>query len=276
MRYQALLVIAWVLALAPIHRAAESFETVGVANDETVELDAYENDFVDDIENSWMTELDTADDLEQEEELHAQGRTNLQIRRKPPPPRRRPPPPRRRKPPPPRRRKPPPPRRRPPPPSLKKPPPPRRRPPPPLRKPPPPRPQNSPPPPPPNSPPPASPPPPPPAVPFPPPPSVGPARPENFCSFPTTRSVIAGRRIQSTLSGIRPCYGPRAASSSECCAQCQADPTCIAWTFTQPLDCRAQGLYDVASTGACYLIDTYTGSYEPIQSFEYTSGRAFT
>jgi hypothetical protein len=110
---------------------------------------------------------------------------------------------------------------------------------------------------------------------FPPPPPDLPVRPENFCSFPTPRTMIAGRRVKSTLSGIRPCSGPRVASSNECCDQCKADPTCIAWTFTRPLDCREQGIFDVPSTGACYLIDTYTGSYEPIQGFEYTSGRAF-
>ena len=110
----------------------------------------------------------------------------------------------------------------------------------------------------------------------PPPPAVGPVRPNNFCSFPTTRSIISGRRIKSTLSGIRPCYGPRVANSGECCSQCQADPTCIAWTFTKPMDCRGQGIPDVASTGACYLIEEETGSYEPLLSFDYVSGWAFS
>ena len=108
------------------------------------------------------------------------------------------------------------------------------------------------------------------------PPAVGPVRPNNFCSFPTTRSIISGRRIKSTLSGIRPCYGPRVANSGECCSQCQADPTCIAWTFTKPMDCRGQGIPDVASTGACYLIEEETGSYEPLLSFDYVSGWAFS
>ena len=115
-----------------------------------------------------------------------------------------------------------------------------------------------------------------PFLPSPPPPTVGPARPDNFCSFPTTQKVISGRRIKSTLSGIRPCFGPRVANPGECCAQCQADPTCIAWTFTKPMDCRGQGIPDVASTGACYLIDTTTGEYDPIQNFQYISGKAFT
>jgi len=161
MHYQALVAIALVLALAPMHRAAGSLETVTVVADESVELDIFENYFLDDIEDRLMTELDTADDLEQEEGLHAQGRTNLQIRRPPPPARKRPPPPARKRPPPPARKRPPPParkrppppaRKRPPPPARKRPPPPaRRKPPPPRRKPPPPRrsppPPNSPPPP---------------------------------------------------------------------------------------------------------------------------------
>lgn len=109
----------------------------------------------------------------------------------------------------------------------------------------------------------------------PPSPAKLPARRENFCKKnPTTRAVFSGRRIKSTLSGINPCFGPRAANSGECCDQCQADPTCIAWTFTQALDCREHGARDGPRTGACYLIETYTGSYEPIQWLEYTSGRA--
>jgi len=108
LRYPILLMIALVLALAPIRRAAGS---VMKANDETEELDVFENDFLDAIEDgNRMNKLDTADDLEREEELRAQGRTHLQIKktrkktsrckkrpssprcRKPSPPRRRPPP----------------------------------------------------------------------------------------------------------------------------------------------------------------------------------------
>ena len=134
MRYQALLVVALVLALVPIHRAAELVENVSVANDETVELDVFESEFTDATEDSWMTEADNADTLEEEEDdLHAQGRSTLQTKKKSPPPAK---------------------KKRPPPPAKKKrPPPPRKRPPPPRRSPPPPRPQKSPPPPP-NSPPP--------------------------------------------------------------------------------------------------------------------------
>jgi hypothetical protein len=42
------------------------------------------------------------------------------------------------------------------------------------------------------------------------------------------------------------------------------------------LDCRGQGLPDVASTGACYLMDVYTGSYDPDnKAFGYYSAKAF-
>jgi hypothetical protein len=42
------------------------------------------------------------------------------------------------------------------------------------------------------------------------------------------------------------------------------------------LDCRGQGLLNVKSTGACYLMDYYTGSYDPEQpSFGYYSAKAF-
>lgn len=84
-----------------------------------------------------------------------------------------------------------------------------------------------------------------------------------------------GRRLNSTLSGIRPCAGPRAASAGDCCASCLAAPGCVAWSFTKPLDCRSQAIADVASTGACYLIDAYTGAYDPLEpaAFAYASGK---
>ena len=150
------------------------------------------------------------------------------------------------------------------------------------------------PPPPPPSPPPPPPSPPPPVVTLPPtpiptsvplpspPPTLAPSPPRlpNFCSLPVTRKVFSGRRISSTLGGIRPCYPttPRAVSTQDCCNQCFADPTCLAFTFVKGggLDCRGQGLPDVASTGACYLMDAYTGSYDPIDtSFGYYSIKGF-
>lgn len=117
-------------------------------------------------------------------------------------------------------------------------------------------------------------------VPSPPPTFTSPPRLPNFCSFPTTRKVFSGRRINSTLSGIRPCYpaSARAASSGDCCNQCFANPSCVAFTFVKGggLDCRSQGLPDVASTGACYLMDAYTGSYDPENTaFGYYSVRGF-
>jgi len=135
----------------------------------------------------------------------------------------------------------------------------------------------SPPPPPPSPPPPPPSPPPPPAAPAPPP--SPPPRPSNFCTKTPKRAVYSGRRVASALSGIRPCFpqSPRANSPQECCRQCLDDDTCIAFTFIRDggLDCRAQGLEVPFNTGACYLIDTYTGSYEPIQSFAYYSSKAF-
>ncbi len=122
MRYQSLLIVALVLALAPIHQAAESFETVEVAKDENVALDVSEHAFSDAAEDSWISEFDAPGDVEQDGELHAQGRTSL-AKKKPPPPRKRKPPPPRKRPPPPRKR-PPPPRKRPPPPRPAKSPPP--------------------------------------------------------------------------------------------------------------------------------------------------------
>jgi hypothetical protein len=85
-----------------------------------------------------------------------------------------------------------------------------------------------------------------------------------------------GRRLlNSILSGIRPCVGPRVASAGDCCTACLAATGCVAWSFTKAFDCRSQGITDVASTGACYLIDSYTGSYDPLDalSFVYASGK---
>jgi PAN domain len=119
----------------------------------------------------------------------------------------------------------------------------------------------------------------PPAPPAPPP--SPPPRPLNFCRKTPTRKVYSGRRIASTLSGIRPCYpnSPRVASPQECCSQCWDEPTCIAFMFIKDggLDCRGQGLPSPADTGACYLMDSYSGSYEPEnQGFSYFSSKAFT
>ena len=122
------------------------------------------------------------------------------------------------------------------------------------------------------------------ATPYPPPPPPSrkqspprlPPPQRNFCNTgPTTTKFFSGRRINSTTSGIRPCYGPRAFSSSDCCSFCQSNPGCVAWSFTKAIDCRAQGIPDVPSTGACYLLAEYTGGYDTDPAFVYTSGRAF-
>lgn len=54
------------------------------------------------------------------------------------------------------------------------------------------------------------------------------------------------------------------------------EPSCVAFTFLDNggLDCRKEG--GVAASGACYLLDSYTGSYDPLEeAFGYHSSNAF-
>ena len=112
----------------------------------------------------------------------------------------------------------------------------------------------------------------------PPSPSSPPNQPTSLCSRPTVRKIFTGRRISSTLSGIRPCFAtsPRPRTPGECCAACEAEPSCVAFTFLDVggLDCRREeGSMD---SGACYLMDSYTGSYDPLEeAFGYHSSNAF-
>ena len=94
-----------------------------------------------------------------------------------------------------------------------------------------------------------------------------------MCSNPARRKILSGAR-SPVNGGIRPCSGPLAASPGDCCAKCVADATCNAWMFSTPFDCRAQGI--VAPAGVCYLIQQYTGAYDPdVQAIEYWSGSSW-
>lgn len=106
---------------------------------------------------------------------------------------------------------------------------------------------------------------------------ASPAPPADVCAAlrPSPR-VFSGRRLNSALGGIRPCYsgpGPRTDTATECCRRCTATPGCVSFMFiNNALDCRSERL--AAPLSACYLMDSYTGSYDPLDpELGYASGR---